>query len=82
MPRTYGQLMISRDILPEFIQMNVQTLASTAVDSHPAPVQPELRERMRGPMLWIVVWATYSLLALGYFGYKSSWLSSMCITPR
>ena len=37
---------------------------------------------LRRPVLWIVVWATYSLLALGYFGYQSAWLNTMCITPR
>ena len=37
---------------------------------------------LRRPVLWIVVWATYSLLALGYFGYQSAWLSTMCITPQ
>ncbi len=68
--------------LAESIHMNLQTIAFTAVDSRPAPAQPESREMLRRPVLWIVVWATYSLLALGYFGYQSAWLSTMCITPQ
>jgi hypothetical protein len=62
--------------------MNLRTISFNAVDSQPAPVQPKWIEVMRRPVLWIVVWATYSLLALGYFGYQSAWLGTMCITPR
>jgi hypothetical protein len=64
------------------MQINLQTISFTVVDSHPAAAQPKWREMMRRPVLWIIVWATYSLLALGYFGYQSAWLSTMCITPR
>jgi hypothetical protein len=59
--------------------MNLQNISFTAMDTQSAPAQPEWREMMRRPVLWIVVWATYSLLALGYFGYQSAWLSTMCI---
>jgi len=32
------------------------------------------------PVPWILGWAVYSLLALGYFGYQSAWLSGMCLS--
>jgi hypothetical protein len=62
--------------------MNLQNISFTPVDPQHAPAKPGLREMLRRPVFWIVVWATYSLLALGYFGYQSAWLSTMCITPR
>jgi hypothetical protein len=62
--------------------MSLQTISFDAVDSQPALAQPESRKIMRPPVLWIVVWATYSLLALGYFGYQNAWLSTMCIARQ
>ena len=35
----------------------------------------------RRPVLWIVAWGVYSLLALAYVGYQSAWLSTLCLTP-
>jgi hypothetical protein len=34
----------------------------------------------RSPIPWILAWGVYSLLALGYLGYQSAWLTTMCIT--
>jgi hypothetical protein len=61
--------------------MNLQNRSFTPVDHQHAPAQSKLREMLRRPAFLIVVWATYSLLALGYFGYQSAWLKTMCITP-
>lgn len=36
----------------------------------------------RSPVPWIVAWAIYCLLALGYWGYQSAWLSTLCVTVR
>jgi hypothetical protein len=59
--------------------MNLPNMSFSVVDSQPAPGQPKWREMMCRPVVWIVVWATYSLLALGYFGYQSAWLATVCI---
>lgn len=37
---------------------------------------------MHRPVVWIVVWAAYSLLALGYFGYHTAWLQAICGAPQ
>jgi hypothetical protein len=40
------------------------------------------RQCLRGPWPAILAWATWSLLALGWFGYRDAWLGVMCIAPR
>lgn len=59
--------------------MNLLNMSFRGVDSPPAPTQPKCSGVRRRPLVWIVVWATYSLLALGYFGYRSAWLGAVCI---
>lgn len=34
---------------------------------------------LRSPVSWILAWGVYSLLALGYFGYQSAWLNTVCL---
>lgn len=60
--------------------MKLPNIPLAALDRPRAPAQAESRQVMRRPVVLIVVWATYSLLALGYFGYQSAWLDTMCIT--
>jgi hypothetical protein len=40
------------------------------------------RQCLRGPWPAILAWATWSLLALGWFGYRDAWLGVMCIATR
>ena len=40
------------------------------------------RAVLRQPLPWIVAWATYSLLALGWFGYRDAWFGFMCIASK
>lgn len=36
----------------------------------------------RRPHPWVLAWALYTLLALGWFGYQEAWLGSLCQAPR
>ena len=34
------------------------------------------------PAIWIALWGVYALSMLGYLGYQSAWLSTLCIGAR
>lgn len=50
----------------------------TNAASHPLPPAGQ----RQAPVGAIAAWFVYSLLALGYFGYQSALLGSLCIGPR
>lgn len=36
------------------------------------------RSVLARPGFWVLMWGSYSLLALGYLGYQGAWLSAVC----
>lgn len=57
----------------------MNTLVGTQPDAHTRQRQTARWLRLNKPVFWIAIWSVYSLGALGYMGYQSAWLGTLCI---
>lgn len=57
--------------------MNMTTIPPAPVAERPC--RETVAGTPRSPLPWIFAWGIYSLLALGYLGYKSAFFGTLCI---
>jgi hypothetical protein len=58
--------------------MHPMSISSLLTSERPNQRPKKWREMVRQPTFLIALWAVYSLVALGYFGYQSAWLGTLC----